>query len=323
MQPLTLAAPHAKKVDAGLQAAPPTVSVRSAPVAFTLSEDGFASSRQTTAMTVAAALAEGGVALNDADIVRPSREALLTPGMRIYIDYARRVEVLMGGAQVDVFTHGGTVEEALRGAGFDLQADDLVFPPRTTAVRQGMVIGLTLVREVTLAEDTPIPHGTLYRYDSSLANGRQVVIQAGADGAIHRQYNVTQVNGKENSRRLLSETTVPATTAIVAIGTHGDASAAAPVDVECSLRKTVWATYYTAASAGGNGVTRTGTGVYKGIIATDPSVIPLGTRMYVPGYGYGIAADTGGGVRGWHIDLGYGADDVYDWGSQYVEICIY
>jgi 3D (Asp-Asp-Asp) domain-containing protein len=32
-------------------------------------------------------------------------------------------------------------------------------------------------------------------------------------------------------------------------------------------------------------------------------VIPLGTRLYVPGYGYAIAADTGGGVRGNHIDL--------------------
>jgi 3D (Asp-Asp-Asp) domain-containing protein len=44
--------------------------------------------------------------------------------------------------------------------------------------------------------------------------------------------------------------------------------------------------------------------------------------MWVPGYGYGIAADTGGGVIGAHIDLAYGENDVYDWGSRTVEICI-
>jgi 3D (Asp-Asp-Asp) domain-containing protein len=83
----------------------------------------------------------------------------------------------------------------------------------------------------------------------------------------------------------------------------------------------VRATYYTAASAGGS-VTRTGTGVFKGVVATDPNVIPLGSRMYIPGYGYGVAADTGGGVIGAHIDLAYGANDVYDWGSRHVEICL-
>jgi 3D (Asp-Asp-Asp) domain-containing protein len=83
----------------------------------------------------------------------------------------------------------------------------------------------------------------------------------------------------------------------------------------------VWATWYTSASAGGS-TTATGTGVYKGIVAVDPWVIPLGTRMYVPGYGYAIAADTGGGVRGNMIDLAYGDSDAYDWGSRWVDICI-
>ena len=83
----------------------------------------------------------------------------------------------------------------------------------------------------------------------------------------------------------------------------------------------VWATYYTAVSAGGT-VTRTGTGVFRGVVATDPDVIPLGSRMYVPGYGYGVATDTGGGVIGAHIDLAYGANDVYDWGARHVEICL-
>ncbi len=97
---------------------------------------------------------------------------------------------------------------------------------------------------------------------------------------------------------------------------------ASPEGLSCSRTLNVYATWYTAASAGGSGVTATGTGVYKGIVAVDPRVIPLGTRMYIPGYGYGIAADTGGAVIGNHIDLGYGADDVKDWRTRWVDICI-
>lgn len=43
--------------------------------------------------------------------------------------------------------------------------------------------------------------------------------------------------------------------------------------------------------------------VHYGAVATDPRVIPTGTRMYVPGYGYARAEDTGGAVRGRHIDV--------------------
>ena len=91
---------------------------------------------------------------------------------------------------------------------------------------------------------------------------------------------------------------------------------------ECAKRMNVYATWYTAAIAGGSGITATGTPVYKGIIAVDPWVIPLGTRMYIPGYGYGVAADTGGAIKGNMIDLGYGPYDVYDWSTRWVEICI-
>ena len=100
------------------------------------------------------------------------------------------------------------------------------------------------------------------------------------------------------------------------------AVAAASAPEGCSRTLNVYATWYTATSAGGSGVTATGTGVYKGIVAVDPRVIPLGTRMYIPGYGYGIAADTGGGIIGNMIDLGYGPDDVKDWRTRWVDICI-
>ena len=57
-------------------------------------------------------------------------------------------------------------------------------------------------------------------------------------------------------------------------------------------------------------------------MAVDPDVIPLGTHMYIPGYGFGVAADTGGAISGNMIDLGY--PDCYssNWISHWVEIQI-
>ncbi len=56
------------------------------------------------------------------------------------------------------------------------------------------------------------------------------------------------------------------------------------------------------------------------IIAVDPNYIPYGTRMYVPGYGVGIAADTGGGIRGAHIDICFDDDEPITWDSRTVQI---
>jgi 3D (Asp-Asp-Asp) domain-containing protein len=199
-----------------------------------------------------------------------------------------------------------------------------VFPSKSTRLQNGMTIALTTIRDIEQEEHQPVSFPTVYNYDSTLAKGKQVVVQAGVEGVIQRSWEVRQVNGQEASRKLISETKVPPTTQIVSVGTYvapPPEPAAAPDGSQCVKTMTVWSTYYTAASAGGN-TTRTGTGVYKGIVAVDPRVIPLGTRMYIPGYGYGLAADTGGGVKGAWIDVAYGSDDVYDWYSHYVDICI-
>ena len=69
------------------------------------------------------------------------------------------------------------------------------------------------------------------------------------------------------------------------------------------------------------GVTAVGWQMRKGIVAVDPRVVNLFTRVYVPDYGVGIAADTGGAVKGRRIDLGYGDDDLilwYDWVDVYL-----
>ena len=71
------------------------------------------------------------------------------------------------------------------------------------------------------------------------------------------------------------------------------------------------------------GTTATGMPVGQGVVAVDPSVIPLGTRMYVPGYGNGVAADVGGGIKGAIIDLWMTPTNCAAWGRRTVTITLY
>lgn len=60
-----------------------------------------------------------------------------------------------------------------------------------------------------------------------------------------------------------------------------------------------------------------------GVVAVDPNVIPLGSRLYIPGYGMAIAADTGGAIRGNRIDLLMDSyDAAMNFGRQSVEVYV-
>lgn len=72
------------------------------------------------------------------------------------------------------------------------------------------------------------------------------------------------------------------------------------------------------------GTTATGTPVGWGTIAVDPGVIPLGTSMTVPGYGTGVAADTGSAIQGNKIDLWFpSCDQALLWGRRTVTITLH
>jgi 3D (Asp-Asp-Asp) domain-containing protein/peptidoglycan hydrolase CwlO-like protein len=72
------------------------------------------------------------------------------------------------------------------------------------------------------------------------------------------------------------------------------------------------------------GTTASGLPTGPGVVAVDPTVIPLGTRLYIPGYGKGIAADVGGGIKGKIIDLWYSTyAQCAKWGMRTVTITIY
>ena len=71
------------------------------------------------------------------------------------------------------------------------------------------------------------------------------------------------------------------------------------------------------------GRTASGIPVGPGVVAVDPAVIPLGTRLTIPGYGQGIAADTGGAIQGARIDLWFSSEaEAFAWGRRSVTIAV-
>lgn len=91
---------------------------------------------------------------------------------------------------------------------------------------------------------------------------------------------------------------------------------------------TVKSTAYTASCTGCSGVTATGINLNSDpsakVIAVDPSVIPLGSKVYVPGYGYAIAGDTGGAINGHRIDVYFSShSQAINWGVRDIQVKVY
>jgi 3D (Asp-Asp-Asp) domain-containing protein len=311
------------------------------PLRFTLHVGGFPSEVFSTRPTVGSALNALGVDYSDHDLVWPPPGTPLTAGLHVFVEHATVITLSVGGDEpATVYTHVDTVGDLLVERGVGLSEGDSVTPALSTLLRNDLAVSVTVVRATTEFEDTPIPFSIIYRDDPSLPEGEHRLAQEGEDGFVRREYSVVHENGEEVGRELLSEMVVEPTqrivaqgTAVIAIPDPAPVAAPAPAPVaaavaapdgelQCGRTMYVWATWYSAASAGGVGVTATGTTVRMGAVAVDPNVIPLGTRMYIPGYGYGTAEDTGGAVIGNIIDLGYGPYDVQDWRSGWLDICI-
>jgi 3D (Asp-Asp-Asp) domain-containing protein len=312
---------------------PVLASPQSGYYSFAVHQDGLTSSYSSAGATVGQALADAGVSLDTADIVFPDPSTLMAPGLHVYVRHATNVTLTIAGDSIDLHTYSQSVGDLLREYDITLEQLDEVHPSVTDALRDDMQVTVTTLRTSVELTDTFIPYRTVYTYDSTIFEGEEALVQGGENGSLRREYTVTRLNGDQVIADVISATLTLPVEQVIAVGTYVPPTPAPPpvpvvvasepgIDIVCTQTLTVWATWYNAANSGGSGITATGTAVYKGIIATDPTVIPLGTQIYVPGYGFGIAADTGGGIIGNMIDLGYGPNDIVDWRTGNVDICV-
>lgn len=181
-------------------------------------------------------------------------------------------------------------------------------PPRVSHItwqRDGVV---TWERD----EHRVIAPPTLHRLSRDLAPGTSKVIAHGRPGVVEVRVRYTQRDGRPVHRVVLFTKVLTAPhprTVAEGIG-HSplvDFEAIGLVRMGSIARGAIQmvATAYSADCSGCDGMTAIGRRAGHGIVAVDPRVIPLGTRLYIPGYGAAIAGDTGGAIVGHRIDLGF------------------
>ncbi len=174
----------------------------------------------------------------------------------------------------------------------------------------------------------PVAPRTVKRWAFNLPQGRTRVVDPGKPGVREIAYAVHRTADRRSVvRTVLVSRVIRAPRARVlaeGIGEYTALSAIAQRGIEGTLRlagaaMSMVATAYTAECGGCSGMTAIGRPAGHGIVAVDPRVIPLGTRMYIPGYGSAIAGDTGGAIRGRRIDLGFNSNAAaYQFGRRSV-----
>lgn len=155
--------------------------------------------------------------------------------------------------------------------------------------------------KITLRE--PIPYSTLRKATSQLRSGTSRTTKKGVNGEKEVVYHVfSRPDGSELRREKLSEKVTKKS--ISEVREEGSLKSL-PSRGYFSGRRTVTmiATSYRPVPSEGGSSTKTGIRAHYGVVAVDPRFIPLGTRLYIEGYGYAVAADTGSAIKGNRIDL--------------------
>jgi uncharacterized protein YabE (DUF348 family)/3D (Asp-Asp-Asp) domain-containing protein len=293
----------------------------------TLVVDGVVRVTMTEAPDVASLLDEVGVHYSSVDLVSPSPKTDIEYGDTVVVRHAVPVTLDVGGEVIRLNVIGRTVADALVSAGFDPTCGMNTDPPVDALLEPGMRISATEVFMRVVEEQVEVPFDVEVVGDANASPGSRTVTTPGVAGKGVRVYQVLVVGGVEGPRFLKAEHTLsPAVREVVVIGTKSAVRqvlasrarnrAQAPPGV-AGRTMIVHSTSYSpwdATCSGHISTIRAKMRKYRvpagwGLVAVDPRVIPLGSRLYLEGYGYAVAGDTGGVIKGDKIDVCFwGAD---------------
>ncbi|MBO8141094.1 MAG: DUF348 domain-containing protein [Firmicutes bacterium] len=262
--------------------------------------------------TVEKALDQLQVPIDAGDRIRPGPDAPLAPGMTVAIERAVPAVIAVDGHQRVHRAPARTVAEFLADAGVELGPDDRVIPSPATPVKPDMVIRVIRVRHEEAVRQVPIPYETRRWAEPRWEKGRVGVLRPGRPGVEQQKIRLTYEDGLLVRQAIVERTVVEEPRAeIIGIGTRIVVrtleTPSGPIRYTDVLEMDATAYYPGPESTGRFADGRTATGLLAGhgVVAVDPSVIRLGTRVYIPGYGIAIAGDTGSAIRGRRIDLGF------------------
>jgi uncharacterized protein YabE (DUF348 family) len=257
----------------------------------------------------------------------------------IYIKRAIPIKVFADGMEEEVYTTKDTVFEALSNSKLAFNVyDRVVGAGMTDKVNSGMNLNIVRITSKTVTENKTVAFSTQKRESRELASGEEKTVRHGSEGKRELTFRVLVENGKEIAKQLINECIITAPVdRIVEYGDKYSHRVSRGSIVRYSRVIDVRTTAYTASYEDTGkrpgdyqfGITATGVRVKRGMIAVDPRVIPLGSRVYVeiagdtPDYGYATATDTGGAIKGNIIDLYFDSQkEVYKWGCRRGKIYI-
>jgi resuscitation-promoting factor RpfB len=220
----------------------------------------------------------------------------------------REVILTEGETSRSYDTTAKTVDEFLKNESIALGELDRCSVSLTSPLTNGLQLTITRVREEKLIERKSLPFTSRKRYTDTLRDGQRKVVTAGKNGEDAVTYRALYKDGKMTEKQVISKSSTPPVTEVILIGSSGRTVASRGSELRGTGRTiTLVATAYSPAGNGPWGMKTATPGVNcrYGIVAVDPRVIPLGTRLYVPGYGNCVALDTGGAIKGHRIDLFY------------------
>ncbi|WP_237266842.1 3D domain-containing protein [Thermoclostridium stercorarium] len=287
------------------------------------------------------ALNQLGVLVESYDYVSAPLSTKLTNDViqEVFIKRAVPVTITIDGKTTEVMTYYDTVGETIKNNGIVLgPLDRIEGLDLDDPIQMGMNIKIVRVREEVLTEPEKIPYAIEEIPNEKMNKGEKRVIQAGVEGTMEKYYKLTYEDGRIVSREFLSEKVIEEpVTEIVEYGTVPNFVTSRGELVRYKKVIEMRATAYTSSyeDTGKNpgdpdfGICYTGLKAREGIIAVDPNVIPLYTKVYVevignePDYGFAIAGDIGSAVKGNTIDVYLDTREaVRKWGVKKVRVYI-
>ena len=280
-------------------------------------------------------LTEAGISLGTGDEVSVPLHTKVKHGEAYTITRAKKINLIADGGVTELFTCEPNVKAAFAAAGITLGAYDEVSPVLETEITDEMNVQIyrVEVENITVSEATAYKTRKIPSPDHNV--GYSAVISAGKNGEARNSYKLIRRDGEEVSRELISSETISEPVdEVVKYGIYNTKVVAASA-AELSYSKVLEcsASAYDPYPDGGAGTGRTATGrpARYGVVAVDPRVIPLGSLLYIESadnggswsYGYAIAADTGGAIKGNKIDLCFNSrSECYQFGRRTAKVYI-
>lgn len=209
-----------------------------------------------------------------------------------------------------------TVGEFLESNDIEVDKYDIVSPSTSTVMKTGTKITYKDVEYKVKTKEKPIKFKTKYIKDSSLKSGTKIVEVKGLTGEKDVTFKMKYIDGKYKSNKVLkSVTTKKSRTKVIRIGTKSTVKGKTYSKV---YTMKAYAYHEYSGARGSYGLL-----CKKGTIAVDPNIIPLGTKLYVKGYGFAIANDTGGMIKGKTIDVYMNSNSQCNsWGVKNVKVYV-